>query len=115
MLLESVCRLLGRSGKTRGYLTYVLHSRARWSDLAFFWIDKEDGRQVDDVWRGTMPVLGGCAGGGCGDGLMSSHERWKSPIKKIVGSSIELPLICLPREFVMEHPPMETPRVPSAN
>lgn len=26
------------------------------------------------------PVLGvGCVGGGWGDGLMSSHERWKSP------------------------------------
>ena len=71
------------------------------------WIDKEDMREVDDAWRGTIPVLGIC--GGCGDGLMRSQEKWKSPIKKkLVGST-------KPREFVMELPPMETPWVPSAN
>jgi hypothetical protein len=30
----------------------------------------------------TVPVLGvECVGAGWGDGVMKSHERWKSPIK----------------------------------
>ena len=40
-------------------------------------------------------MCGGC--GGCGDGLMSSHERWKSPIKIWVGSSPFFVCPLLPR------------------
>ena len=68
-LLDSVCMLLGRSDKARVYVAAGVYTK---SDVcaAFLrqaerrglvWIDRgagQDGREVDDVWRGTLPVQG---------------------------------------------------------
>jgi hypothetical protein len=61
LLLESVRRLLVRDGKARLYVAAggildmcatILRQAGR------PWVDNEDRRQVDDAWRGTIPVVG---------------------------------------------------------
>lgn len=64
------------------------------------------------MWRGTVPALRvGCVGGGWRGGLMSSHERWKSPAvfflvlhRVAINFFGTLLFTTKPREFVMDHP-----------
>jgi hypothetical protein len=67
---------------------------------------------MDDMWT-TYEEYSACAGGDVPvvGALMSSQKKMEIT-DKIFGSSIEcihLYVTTKPREFVTEHPPMETP------
>jgi hypothetical protein len=101
LLLESVRRLLVRDGKARlyvaagVYLTCVLLSCARRGDLGLI-------KKTGDRWTTHGGALYLCWG------YVVGVEPGNHRKKKLVGST-------KPRGFVMEHPPMETPWVPSTN
>ncbi|KAI0002582.1 hypothetical protein BJV74DRAFT_765432 [Russula compacta] len=68
-LLDSVCRLLVRNGKGRIYVAAGVYTKSDICDAflrlaerrGLVWIDRgagQDGLEVDDAWRGTLPVLG---------------------------------------------------------
>jgi nicotinamide N-methyltransferase len=68
-LLDSVCMLLARDDKARVYVAAGVYTKTdvcaaflrEAGRRGLVWVDREagqDGREVDDVWRGTLPVLG---------------------------------------------------------
>jgi len=68
-LLDSVCMLLARDDKARVYVAAGVYTKTdvctaflrEAEGRGLVWIDRgagQDGREVDEVWRGTLPVQG---------------------------------------------------------
>lgn len=68
-LLDSVCMLLARDDRARVYVAAGVYTKSdvctaflrQAEGRGLVWIERgagQDGREVDEVWRGTLPVQG---------------------------------------------------------
>ena len=68
-LLDSVCMLLARDDRARAYVAAGVYTKSdvctaflrQAEGRGLVWIERgagQDGREVDEVWRGTLPVQG---------------------------------------------------------